>query len=1067
MELQEKFDAKSIEHQVREHWKSIDLRKLLYNELSSKKKIAFVEGPPTMNGEPHVGHLRGRVIKDLWYRFSTLRKLNVIFRAGWDTQGLPVELQAEKELGLSGSKAENLKNVGIEKIVEQCKKLVHRYNEKWVEADSLLGMSFDYEKAYWTYRDEYIEREWKYLKRAWEQGILIEGFQVVAYCPNCQTSLSHAEVSQGYETVEDPSLYYKVKLVDEDVYLIIWTTMPFTVVTDEMVGVNPEAEYLYINANDERWVVAQNRLEQLKVELKIKEYSIIKKVKGSELDGKRYIHPLLDQIPGLKKIADKVHIVVAEQFVDIETGSGLVHLAPANGAEDFEIAKARNLPIFNPINDQVRFTEDAGMFNDMFVRDADQKIVDALKGKNAVVRIGKIKHEYPTCWRSHHKVVWLARREYFNMIDKLGDLPVKAAENAEYFYNEPRNRFVGIIKERVPWCVSRERVWGAPLPIWLCSNCKHKIALFSRKEIVAKAKALPDGENFELHRPWIDRIIIQCDKCGSDAYREPFVLDTWHNSGAAPYSSFTDNEYQEFIPVPFLTEGIDQTRGWAYTLLMENVILNGDAKAPFQSFLFQGHVLDKNGNKMSKSLGNVIDGVDLLKNNPVDLIRFYFMWKANPIDALNFNVDEMKKRSYQVLSTLYYLHVYYRQNSSYDGFDVIKNDAEWALSNKLMREPEIWLLSKLQTLIEGVTTGYDRCRFHEAARAIEEFIINDLSQTYIPLTRNEIWDDSKENLNRRFAIYATLAEVLKTIDILLHPISPYITDYLYLSSFRKKQSVLMEEWPQVQEKFVNRNVEHAFDTLKEVVSIASAARMKAQLKRRWPLKIAYICIGKDNVQPLNSLQELLKAQLNVTDFKIIGLEQTGIGAGILAMITNGLPVKPVISLKRANIAPKVRADIGKVQQQFANTDQVEVLKALQTNGEFDLKYDGKHVAIKMDDVDITYESGDGYVLADRENIFILLSTVRDRELTAKGLVRDIARRLQSLRKRRGYNPTDILGTAYVANLDDEALELLEAMKDELVYLVRVKKVELMRDLKEGVRWEEDEIDGKPINISVE
>lgn len=1066
MELQEKFDIKSIQEKIREYWNSIDLRKLLNYELYDRKKIGFIEGPPTMNGEPHIGHIRGRIIKDLWYRFSTLKKLNVIFRAGWDTQGLPVELQAEKELGLSGSKAENLKNVGIEKIVEQCKKLVHKYNETWVKADTLLGMSFDYEKAYWTYKDEYIEREWQYLKKAWEQGILEEGFRVVAYCPSCQTSLSHAEVSQGYETVEDPSLYYKVKIADEDTYLIVWTTMPFTVVTDEMVGVNPDADYLYINVNNEKWIVAEKRLEQLKSELKIKEYSVIKKVNGSELDGKKYVHPLLDQIPSLKKIADKIHFVVAEDFVDIETGSGLVHLAPANGAEDFEIANARNIPIFNPIDDQVRFTEEAGIFNGMFVRDADQKVVEALKEKNAVLRIGKIKHEYPTCWRSHHKLVWLARREYFNMINKLGDLAVQAAENVEYYYNEPKNRFVGIIKEKVPWCVSRERVWGAPLPIWVCSNCKHKTALFSRKEIVKKASKLPDGENFELHRPWIDRIVIKCEKCGSDSYREPFVLDTWHNSGAAPYSSLTNDEYQEFIPVPFLTEGIDQTRGWAYTLLIENVILNGEAKAPFQSFLFQGHVLDKNGNKMSKSLGNVIDAIELLSNNPVDLIRFYSIWKANPIDGLNFDENEMKKRSYQVLSTLYYLHVYFKQNSSYDKFDSA-NNVEWALSNNLLQEPEIWILSKMQGLLEIVTNGYEKCRYHEAARAIEQFVINDLSQTYIPLTRNEIWDDSKENLNRRFAIYATLGEVLEAVDILLHPITPFMTDYLYLSCFKKKKSILLEEWPVKKEELVNKEVEHAFEKLRDVISVASAARMKAQLKRRWPLKNAYICINKDDVQALNSLQELLKNQLNVTDFKLIGIEQASMGASILAMITNGLPVTPKISLKRANIAPRVKADINNVQKEFASIDQVQFLKELQSKGEFILKYNGKHVTITNDDVEIGYETCDGFVMAERENIFVLLSTARDKELTAKGVVRDLARRLQSLRKQRGYTPTDILNAAYVSDLDDETLELIEDVKDELAYLVRVKKVELMRDAKAGIKWVEDEIDGKPIRLSVE
>lgn len=1067
MELQEKFDAKSVENQVREYWGAIDLRRLLDDELKDKKKIGFVEGPPTMNGEPHVGHLRGRVMKDIWYRFSTLCKFNVIFRAGWDTQGLPVELQAEKELGLSGSKVENLKSVGVEKIVEQCKKLVHRYNEKWVEADKLLGMSFDYDKAYWTYHDEYIEREWKYLKKAWEQGILVEGYRVVAYCPSCQTSLSHAEVNQGYEVVEDPSLYYKVKIVDEDAYLIIWTTMPFTVVTDEMVGVNPDADYLYIKVKNENWIVAQNRLEPLMNELKMTNYSIVKKVQGSELDGKRYVHPLLDNIPGLRELADKIHIVIAEKFVDINTGSGLVHLSPANGTEDFEAASNRKLPVFNPIDDQVRFTEQAGIFNGLFVRDADQKVVEALRDRNAVVRVGRIKHEYPTCWRSHHKLVWLARREYFNMIEKIGDLALNAAEKVEYFYNEPKNRFLGIIKERVPWCLSRERVWGAPLPIWVCSNCNHKTALFSRKEIVDKASKLPDGENFELHRPWIDRVVIKCDACGSDSYREPFVLDTWHNSGAAPYSSLTDEEYNQLVPTPFLTEGIDQTRGWAYTLLIENVILNASAKAPFKAFLFQGHVMDKNGNKMSKSLGNVIDGIELLKEYAADIIRFYYIWKASPIDALNFAIDELKTRPYQVLSTLYYLHVYFKQNSSYDAYDANKNTIEWAVSNKLLRETETWLLSKLQELVETVTNGYDRCRYHESARTIEEFVINHLSQTYIPLTRNEIWDDSKENLNRRLAIYSTLAHILKTIDILLHPICPFVTDYLYLTSFNHKKSALLEQWPSKEEEFVNKNVERSFDLLKAVVSVANAARMKASIKRRWPLKNAYICINKDDAHALDALEELLKSQLNVSYFKVTGLEQSGIGTRIRAMIDNGLPVRPKISLKRGSVARKVKADIVKVEKEFASKDQVELLNNLESKGEFNLKYNGKQVTITKDDVEIGFETSNGYAIAERENVFVLISTVRDKELTAKGLVRDLARRLQSLRKQRGYNPTQILNAAYVAKLDEEALELLEGMKDELAYLVRVKKVELMREAKEGVNWSEDEVDGRPISLSVE
>src|ERR671930_841134 len=373
MDFSVSFNAKEIENKVRDYLDNVALKAYLESELAVKEPVGYIEGPPTMNGEPHAGHLRGRIIKDLWYRFNTLQKKKVIFRAGWDTQGLPVELQAEKELGLTGSKADNINKVGVEKIVESCKKLIQRNNHKWTSTDKLLGMSFDYQKAYWTFRDEYIEREWQYLKKAWESGILTEWFRVVAYCPSCQTSLSNAEVNQEYEIVEDPSFYYKVKLSDEDAFLIIWTTMPFTVVTDEMVAVNPNANYVYIRVNNEKWIVGESRLQDLTKELHIDSFVIEKRIYGKDLEGRYYIHPLLSLISGLEEMAKtgSIHFIIAEEFVDISTGSGIVHLSPANGEVDFEVAVKRGMPIFVPIDDRVVFTQKAGVFKDLFVRDSD------------------------------------------------------------------------------------------------------------------------------------------------------------------------------------------------------------------------------------------------------------------------------------------------------------------------------------------------------------------------------------------------------------------------------------------------------------------------------------------------------------------------------------------------------------------------------------------------------------------------------------------------------------------------------------------------------------------------
>jgi isoleucyl-tRNA synthetase len=1070
MELRGKFVAKDIEQEVIRYLDSIDTKSLITTRIrGSGETICYVEGPPTMNGDPHAGHLRGRIIKDLWYRYNVLRNRNVIFRAGWDSQGLPVELQAEKELGLTGSKIDNIRKVGIEKIVATCKKIVKKYNEKWVLVDKLLGMSFDYENAYWTFRDEYIEREWRFIERAWEDHLLREWFRVVAYCPSCQTSLSNAEVNQGYETVEDPSFYYKVKLSDDNVYLIIWTTMPFTIVTDEMVAVNPGQDYVRIIVGLEEWIVGQDRVEGLMKELQISEYSRIGVKKGKDLEGLRYQHPLLSAIPGLQDLVGKakIHTVIAEDFVDVTTGSGIVHLSPANGQEDFQVAERRNIPVFVPIDDRVTFTQEAGVFQGLFVRDADDKVVEAMKQFGAYVKLGIVRHNYPTCWRSHHKVVWLARREYFYMIERLKNKPLDAASKVEYFFDSPKNRYLEIIREKVPWCISRERIWGTPLPIWSCLTCNHKLGLFSRNEIVKFAELLPDGPRFELHRPQIDRVEIKCEKCGGRMEREPFVLDTWHNSGAAPYASLNDEEYAKFIPAVFMTEGIDQTRGWAYTLLMQNIILTGKPIAPFRSFLFQGHVLDEKGNKMSKSLGNVIDAFKLLTENAVDLVRFYFMWKSSPIDSLNFSVGEMATRTYQIMSTLYYLHVYFDQNSKYDKFNPKKNNLVWATGNNFLRLPDKWVLSKLQSVISEVSSSFEECKFHEAARLIEEFIINILSQNYVPLTRNEIWDDNENSLNRRLAIYAVLCEVLKVVDIMLHPLSPYLSDYLYVICFPDRKSILLEDWPISDTSFVDIQVEKSFDRLREIVSLTNSARMSAKLKRRWPINSVWICSGGRDTFDLESVLDLLKIQINVQDCKVIRYRNDTKLHKILSLLGSEVPITPRIKISKKNVGLKVKDDLEKVMQSFAKVDIYELLRTLESSGKYLLTYsEGLLLELRPDDVELSYESAEGYALAENEDTLVFIDAQRDRDLVTKGLMRDLARNLQQLRKERGYNTTDIIPSANIAGLEEEEILRLQSMEEELKYLVRVTKIVFTKERFIDVKYKMIELEGRKLHISI-
>ncbi|MDG6996676.1 MAG: isoleucine--tRNA ligase [Nitrososphaerota archaeon] len=1055
------YDPKKIEASIRDTWERIGLRRLLEQKFQGKKKEGYVEGPPTLNGEPHMGHLRGRVMKDLWYRFETLRRRNIDFRGGWDCQGLPVELQAEKELGLTGDKTNNLKRIGEEKLVETCKSMVLKYHDVWRKSDELLGLLINDEKAYWTFRDSYIEREWQILRSAWNNGILSEGYRVTPFCPHCQTSLSSAEVALGgYQNLEDPSMYFKMKVPDEGVYLVLWTTMPFTVVTDELVGAKPEAEYCYVRVkepSEETWIVGADRLEALMKELHVQSFEVTRKVKGKQLEGLRYVHPLADSIPRQKEIEaqnEKVHAVVAEEFVDTTTGSGLVHMSPANGEDDFEVSQRRGIPVFNPIDSQAIFTSEAGIFSGLFVRDADAKVSESLKEVGALLRLGRLKHEYPVCWRSGHRLVWLARREYFYFVDRLKDKAVDAASNTEYYYEQPKNRFIEIIKEKRPWCISRERVWGSPLPIWKCASCNEKLALFSRKEIVDRAKILPDGPQFELHRPWIDRIVILCPKCNLEMQREPFVLDTWHNSGAAPYASLSNEEHESYLPLPFLTEGIDQTRGWAYTLLIENIILKMKSDSPFASFLFQGHVLDEKGEKLSKSKGNYIPVPQLLDRFSVDLIRLYLMWKASPIDSINFSPSEMVTRPYQILNTLYHMHVFYLQNSSFDGFKFSREARKIIEGHRnSLKKQDSWLLSKLELLLDTCTVAYTQAKYHEAARAIEHFLIDDLSQTYIPIIRSEMWEENEQTKIRREVIYSVLATVLEYCDLLLHPISPYLTEHLARKTFGI-DSLLLNNWPEAKPAFRNERLEVEFDLLTRIVSLTNSARMKGKVKRRWPLRVAFYLVSEDEKDLVTSNMDIL-------------LEQTNLSRIEIDSDPSRLPISVSAKPNFQLVAPRAKARMNELTSAIAKADAAWLFNEIARNGK--VRLPGMlDFELTAPDLIFSFSSTDPkYVAVENFGTVVALDTSRDDELVAKGLVRDVARNLQALRKEKGYNPTEILPAAKIAGVGGQMKRMLDLRKEEIAFLVRAKSVEILEELtEESKSWSVADIDGAEIRIHI-
>ena len=985
-----------LEKEIREFWtKNQTLQKLMkHKEKNNHGTLGYVEGLPTLNGIPHVGHARGRVMKDLRYRWKTMQGYYMPFWAGWDCQGLPVELEVEKRLGVK-NKLELLERVGEELFIEECKKAIMKYHKAWVDVDNALGVFIDQDKAYWTYLDNYIEREWQYLKHAWDQNLLEEGHYVVAYCPGCQTSLSSAEVGyeDSYREVEDPSIYFKFKIANtKSEYFLIWTTMPFTLITDTMLAVHPEAEYAKVKVDEEHWIIAKQRVEPLMQELGIEKYEVTETISGKSLENTKYDYPLKDLVPKLAELETKhplVHKVICEDFVDINTATGVVHLSPGNGEEDFFAAQKRGVPIFAPFDDEVKFTSDAGAFNGIFARDTDTMVIEELRKRGLLVEAKTIRHEYPTCWRSHHKLVWLARREYFLRTDKIKDKVIEAAEKVEYFYESPKNRFLSFLREGKPWCVSRERVWGAPLPIWKCEKCENKTLLSTKKELIEKAAEEPKGD-FELHKPWVDRITIKCEKCGGTMYREPFVLDTWHNSGASPYARFTDAEFEKYVPADFLTEGIDQTRGWANSLLLEHVILTEKAEAPYKAFLFQGLAQDAKGRKMSKSLGNMIEAHKLLEKYSADVSRFYMLRKCSPVDFINFDLQELNRRPYQVLSTLYHLSRFFIQNAEYDNFNPEKHTLEWAKKENLLKNPDLWLLSKLQETIEAYTAKLETCEFNFALANLEDFVIETLSRLYVPMVRKELWTDDPETLNRRLAIYANLWHVLKTVTLLFNPITPYLSEALYQKIYKKMdaklpESVNFEKWPTPDTKMRNKPLEEDFQILFKCVSLVYAARQSAKLKRRWPLRKVVVAAPEKTCKALRNVEELF--------------------------------------LELANVKTA--------------------------------EYVQEHATVE------------GWVSASEDDVHVFLDIHRDERLLGEGLMRDLARRVQSLRKERGYVPTDVLEAVYIAELDEESVRLLKPYLEEMTELVRTKKVYIQYKREEAeAKWQEHQLDDKKIYIAI-
>ncbi|MEA2053024.1 MAG: isoleucine--tRNA ligase [Euryarchaeota archaeon] len=848
-----------LEEEILELWDSEDTFDRSVTQRKDCKKFVFIEGPPTANGLPHPGHILTRVVKDLVLRYRTMQGYYVERKAGWDTHGLPVEIEVEKNLRIN-TKGE-IENYGIEKFNKKCKDSVFRYEKEWVNATKRVGFWIEMDSPYITFDNKYIESVWWSLKEIWKKGLLYKGHKVVPYCPRCETTLSSHEVAQGYRDVEDPSIYVKFKLKQPDTYLLAWTTTPWTLLGNIALAVHPENRYVKVKvkarAKEEDLILAESRLEVLE-----SEYEIIEGYTGSDLADLEY-ERLFDfaTIEG----GDSQKVVTAD-FVTLEEGTGVVHIAPAFGEDDYGLCRDKKLGFSQPVNAEGRFTSEVPPLEGMFVKDADRPIIEMLDQRGILYKEEQYSHSYPFCWRCGSPLLYYARESWFIAMKSLRDKLMANNEKINWYPAHLKyGRFGNFLDNIEDWALSRERFWGTPLNIWICANCGKEFCVGSVKELKERAK---NSVSRDLHRPYIDEVVFECDDCGGEMRRVEDVIDCWYDSGAAPFAQwhypFEKDEFERNFPADFITEAIDQTRGWFYSLLA--ISTNIFDAPPYLNVLSLGHILDAKGVKMSKSKGNVVDITSTLDKEGADALRWYF-YTAGPLsDDVRFTEKGVIEKQKKFLNTLWNSYFFFVTYAVIDEFNPNEKKIPVEKRNAMDR----WIMSRLNTLTKEVMESIERFEIHVAARKMEEFIVNDLSNWYIRGSRRRFWiveaDFDKDSA------YITLFEVLVSLCKLLAPFVPFITEHIYQKIVRGVSDDVLEsvhlcDYPSPEESLIDTELEDSMAMASKLVEAGRRARAEAGIKIRQPLKEVVVVCSDKKRKNVESLVGVLKDELNVNEVR--------------------------------------------------------------------------------------------------------------------------------------------------------------------------------------------------------
>ncbi len=1024
------------EKEVIEFWKENDVFKKSIEETEGGKEFCFYDGPPTANGKPHIGHVLTRVMKDIIPRYKTMKGMHVLRKAGWDTHGLPVELEIEKKLGLDGKK--DIENYGIEPFIKQCKESVWKYTDEWKKMSDRLGYWVDMDNPYVTYKDDYIESEWWALKTIYEKGLLYKGHKIVPYCPRCGTALSSHEVAQGYKDVKERSVFVKFKLKNEDKYFLVWTTTPWTLPSNVALCMNAKEDYAEIKANGEVYIMAKALIPTL-----FEEYEIVSVKKGKDYEYTEY-EPLFPYAVGTFK--QKAFYVTNAEYVTLTDGTGIVHIAPAFGEDDAGVGRAYNLPFVQLVNDRGRLTEECGEFADMFVKDADRPIMMNLKERNMLFKDMLYEHSYPFCWRCNTPLIYYARSSWFIKMTAVKDRLLAANASVNWIPETiGTGRMGNFLENVIDWGLSRERYWGTPLPIWVCDDCGEIHVMGSKKEL--KERCGIEGD-IELHRPYIDNAVCTCEKCGGKMHRVKEVIDCWFDSGSMPFAQFHypfENQelFEKHFPADFISEAVDQTRGWFYTLLAISTILFD--RAPFKNCIVLGHVNDKNGLKMSKHIGNVVDPWTVLDKQGADAVRWYFYTISSPWLPSRFYEEAVSESQRKFMGTLWNTYAFFVLYANIDNYDPSK----YNLKDCKLTVMDKWILSKLNTLVKNVDEGLDKYQIFETARMMQDYV-DDLSNWYVRRGRERYW--GSEMTDDKAAAYTTLWTVLVTLAKLSAPYTPFIAETMYrnlVPQFFKDApiSVHLCRFPECDDSMVDKDLEESMKDVMSIVVLGRAARNASNIKNRQPLSKLYVATDK-KVALSDELYAIAGDELNVKSIEILHDASKF--------------VKYKIKPQLKTLGPKYGAKLGAIRKFLDECNTGEIVATVKAGKTYNTVIDGTEVEFTLDDLLISSESMEGYVSESENGLTVVLDTHITEELLLEGIEREIVSKVQTMRKEAGFEVTDRIVLYYEA--EGNALKVLESQNASVAEDVLAVKV--VKGINGGYvkQWN---INGEDVTLSVE